>query len=86
MKNDIYQFILNCRICKVESPNSAKYMNMHLEIGKAPMQFLAMDTIKIRDPSTTYKYAFTLIDMLINYVFAIPVKDICGKMLVHEYI
>ena len=24
--------------------------------------------------------------MLTNYVFVIPVKDICGKTLVHEYI
>ena len=79
MKNDIYQFILNCRICKMESPNLAKYMNMHLEIGKAPMQFLAMDTIEIRDPSTKYKYAFTLIDMLTNYVFAIPVGSTCSS-------
>ena len=45
-----------------------------------------MDTIEIRDADSTYKYAFTLIDMLTNYVFIIPVKDICRKTLVHEYI
>ena len=44
------------------------------------------------DPNTpwitdsAYKYAFTLIDMLTNYVFVMPVKDICNKTLVHEYI
>ena len=88
MKNDIQQFIANCRICKMDSPNLTKYMNMHLEIGKVPMQFLAMDTIKIRDSKNAgnYKYVFTLIDMLMNYVFTIPFKDICGKTLVHEYI
>ena len=86
MKNDIQQFIANCKICKMESPNLAKYMNMHLEIGKVPMQFLAMDTIKIRDSKSNYKYAFNLIDMLTNYVFTIPIKDICGKTLVHKYI
>ena len=50
------------------------------------MHFLTMDTIEIRDADSAYKYAFTLIDMLTNYVFVIPVKDICGKTLVHEYI
>ena len=45
-----------------------------------------MDTIEIRDADSAYKYAFMLIDMLANYVFVIPVKDICGKTLVHEYI
>ena len=50
------------------------------------MHFLTMDTIKIRDADSAYKYAFTLIDMLTNYVFVIPVKDICEKTLVHEYI
>ena len=50
------------------------------------MRFLAMDTIEIRDAHSAYKYTFTLIDMLTNYVFVIPVKDICGKTLVHEYI
>ena len=45
-----------------------------------------MDTIEIRDADSAYKYAFMLIDMLANYVFIIPVKDICGKILVHEYI
>ena len=49
MKNDICQAISNCKICKMESPNLGKYMNLHLEIGTAPMQFLAMDTIEIRD-------------------------------------
>ena len=86
MKNNICQTISNCKICKMESPNLGKYMNFHLEIGTAPMHFLAMDTIKIRDAVSAYKYAFTLIDMLTNNVFMIPVKDICGKTLVHKYI
>ena len=86
MKNDICQAISNCKICKMESPNLGKYMNLHLEIGTAPMHFLAMDTIEIRDADSAYKYAFTLIDMLTNYMFVIPVKEICGKTLVHEYI
>ena len=86
MKNDICQAISNCRVCKMESPNLGKYMNSHLEIGTAPMHFLAMDTIEIRNTTLPYQYAFTLIDMLTNYVFAIPVKDISGKTLVHEYI
>ena len=33
----------------MESPNLEKYMNLHLEIGTAPMHFVAMDTIEIRD-------------------------------------
>ena len=70
----------------MESPNLGKYMNLHLEIGTAPMYFLAMDTIEIRDADSAYKYAFTLIDMLTNYLFVIPVKDIGRKTLVHEYI
>ena len=41
---------------------------------------------KIRNTKFPYQYAFTLIDMLTNYVFAIPVKDISGKTLLHEYI
>ena len=86
MKNDICQAISNCKICKMESPHLGKYMNLHLEIATAPMHFLAMDTIKIRDADSAYKYAFTIIDMLTNYVFVIPVKDICKKTLVHEYI
>ena len=86
MKKDICQAISNCKICKIESPNLGKYMNLHLEIGTVPMHLLAMDTIEIRDADSAYKYAFTLIDMLTNYVFVIPVKDICRKTLVHEYI
>ena len=70
----------------MESPNLGKYMNLHLEIRTAPMHFLAMDTIEIRNSGSPYQYAFMLIDMLTNYVFAIPAKDICGKMLVHECI
>ena len=84
MKNDICQAIANCKICKMESPNWGKYMNFRLEISTAPMPFLAMDNIEIRDADSAYKYA--LMDMLTNYMFIIPVKDICGKTLVHEYI
>ena len=36
MKNDIFKAISNCKICKMESPNLGKYMNLHLEIGTAP--------------------------------------------------
>ena len=61
-------------------------MNLHLETGTVPMHFLAMDTKEIRNANSAYKYAYTLIDILTNYVFLIPVKDICGKTLVHEYI
>ena len=86
MRNDICQAIAKCRVCKMESPNLGKYMNLHLEIGIAPMHFLAMDMIEIRNTKSPYQYAFTLIDMLTNYVFVIPVKDISGKTLVHEYI
>ena len=86
MKNDICQATSNCKICKIESPNLGKYMNLHLEIGTPPMHFLTMDTIEIRDADSAYKYAFTLIDMLTNCMFVIPVKDICRKILVHKYI
>ena len=74
------------KICKMESPNLGKYMNLHLEIITVPMHFLTMDTIEISNADSAYKYAFTLTDMLTNYVFVIPVKDICGKRLVHGYI
>ena len=61
-------------------------MNLHLEIGTAPMHFLTMDSIEIRDADSPYKYTFMLNNMLTNYIFTIPVKDICGKTLVHKYI
>ena len=86
MKNNIYQAIVNCKMCKMESPNLGRYMNLHLEIGTAPMHFSAMDTIKIRNTRSLYQYTFTLIDMLTNYVFATPVKDTSGKTVIHEYI
>ena len=84
MKNDICQFISNCKFAKMESLNLGKYTNLHLEIGT--VHFLAMDTIEIRNPDSQYKYTFTLIDMLTNYVFVFSVKAICQKTLVHEYI
>ena len=49
MKNDICQAFFYCKICKMESHNLGKYMNLHLEIGTVPVHFLAMDTIEIRD-------------------------------------
>ena len=55
MENDICQAISNCKICKMESPNLGKYMNLHLEIGTVRMHFLAMDTIEIRDADSAYK-------------------------------
>ena len=76
MKKDICQAISNCKICKMESPNLGKYMNIHLKIGTVPMHFLPMDTIEIRDADSAYKYAFTLIDMLTNYAFVIPVRHL----------
>ena len=48
MKNDVAEAVDNCRICKLESPDMAKYVNLHLEISSALMQFLATDTIEVR--------------------------------------
>ena len=70
----------------MKSPNLGKYMNLHLDIGATPIHFLAMDTIEIRNTKSPYQCTFTLIDMLTNYVFAIPVKEISRKTLVYEYI
>ena len=86
MKNDICQAISNCKICKMELPNLGKYMNLQLDIGTVPMHFLAMDIIEKRNADSAYKYAFTLIDMLSNYVFVIRVKNIGRRTLIHEYI
>ena len=51
-------------------------MNLHLEIETTPMHFLEMDPIEIRSTKSPYQYTFTLIDILTNYVFTIPVKEL----------
>ena len=47
MKNDICQAIANCKVCKMESPNLGRYMNLHLEIGTAPMHFTSTIPVRI---------------------------------------
>ena len=52
--------------------NLGRYMNLHLEIGTAPIHFLTMDTIKVRDADSAYKYTFTLTN---NHVDELHICD-----------
>ena len=65
-----------CYQCQRRNKQVVKYATLHLDVATFPMQFISMDLIGELHPPTSRKhwYALTVICMLTDYVFCVPLK------------
>ena len=61
---------------------------MHFDVATFPMQFISMDLIGDFHPPTTKnnRYALTVICMLTDYVFCVPLKTKIAEEVIQTYI
>ena len=77
--------------CQQVTLKEAQYINLHLPIPNFPMSFISMDLGgPYRETENSNQYALTVICMLINYVFMLPItskstEDVIKAHLTWEY-
>ena len=58
------------------NPKRTQYINLHLPIPNFPMSFISMDLVgPYKETENSDQYALTIICMLANDVFIIPIRS-----------
>ena len=88
MKVSITKHVKNCAVCQKCNPQVVPYAKLHFDTATFPMEFISMDLIgEFYPPSKLgYKYALTVICMLMGYVFCIPLKSKQANEVLQAYI
>ena len=88
MKVSITKHVKNCVICQKRNPQVVPYAKLHFDTATFPMEFISMDLIgEFYPPSKSgHKYALTVICMLTNYVFCVPLKSKQANEVLQAYI
>jgi hypothetical protein len=87
MGKDIANYCSKCLNCREINLRPQKYPSLHLEVPTMPMHFISMDLIGPFDPSPRgNKHAVTVIDMLTNFFWCIPIPEKTAVEVARAYI
>ena len=77
MKKDILHHCKQCAVCEKFKVERIKFEKLHFSIPNQPMEFICMDLIREFYPpnSRGHRYALTVMDMLMGFVFCVPLKS-----------
>ena len=88
MKPYVYKYVKQCRSCQQRNRQIVKYAQGQFKVPTTPMEFISMDLIgEFHPPSSKgHKYALTVICMLTEYTFCIPLKTKSAAEVVKAYV
>jgi transposase InsO family protein len=88
LKADVEKYVRNCVTCRKFNIRRQKYVQLHMAVPRMPMEWISMDLIGRFSPPSAYgfEYALTVIDMLTNYVWCIPVRTKYAEEIIQAYI
>ena len=70
------KYLYSCTECQQVTLKETQYIDLHLPIPKFPMSFISVDLVgPYREIENKNQYALTIICMLTNYVFMIPIRS-----------
>ena len=70
------KYIYSCPECQKVTLKDPQYINLHLHILQFPMSFIGIDLVgPYRETEKGNQYSLTVICMLTNYVFMIPIRS-----------
>ena len=77
-----------CYQCQRRNRQIVKYTTLHFDVATFPMQFISMDLIGEFHPPTSkkHRYSLTVICMLTDNVFCIPLKTKTAEEVTQAYI
>ena len=88
LKPSVEKHIKMCYQCQRRNKQVVRYATLHFDVATFPMQFISMDLIGEFHPPTIRKnrYALTVICMLTDYVFCVPLKTKIAEEVIQAYI
>ena len=88
MKPSLQKHIKNCNICQKRNTQIIPYAQLHFDSATFPMEFISMDLIGEFSPPSRdgYRYALTVICVLLGYVFCVPLKTKSAAEVIQAYI
>ena len=90
LQKDVDTQVKQCLKYRQQNLHLQHYTQLHLKVPSAPIHFIVIDLIgKFKPLHQGHHYAFTIIGMLMNYTWCIPlgtrVADIVHTYLVNVY-
>ena len=88
MKKDILHHCKQCAVCEKFKVEHIKFERLHFNIPNQLMEFICMDLIGEFYPLTSrgHKYALTVMDMLMGFVFFAPLKSKKAEEVTQTYL
>ena len=87
MRRNVKSHINSCITCSKNLPSITHHPQLHLEIPKVLLTYIAIDTIgKLSVTTSGNKYALTCIDLLTSYVIAVSMLDKTAESMVKAYL
>ena len=80
-------YMRSCAKCQQVTLKESPYVNLHLSIPQFPMAFINMDLFgPYSKTESGNQYTLTVICMLTNYVFMIPIKTKTREDVINAYL
>ena len=88
MKKDILCHCKQCAVCEKFKVECIKFERLHFSIPNQLMEFICMDLIGECYPPTSrgHRYALTVMDMLMGFVFCAPLKSKKAEEVTQTYL
>ena len=88
MKKDILCHCKQCAVCERFKVEHIKFEKLHFSIPNQPMEFICMDLIGEFYPPTSrgHRYALTVMDILMGFVFCAPLKSKKAEEVTQTYL
>ena len=88
LKNSVCHHTKRCKACLQRNGQVVCYTKSHFNVPEMPMQFISLDLIGEFHPdsATGNAYALTVICMLTEYTFCLPIKTKTASYIVQAYI
>ena len=88
MKKDILRHCKQCVVCEKFKVEHIKFVTLHFSIPNQLMEFICMDLIGVFYPQTSsgHRYALTVMDVLMGFVFCAPLKSKKAEEVTQTYL
>ena len=88
LQQSVEKHIKMCYQCQRRNRQVIKYATLHFDMATFPMQFISMDLIGEFHPPTAKnnRYALTVVCMLTDYIFCVPLKTKTTEEVIQAYI
>ena len=84
---DCNKYIRSCIECKQVILKEPQYVNLHLPILQFPVSFISRDLLGLySEMENGNQYTLTIICMLTNYVFMVPIRTKSNEDIINSYL